>query len=59
MRGYAEGDKVAVRWSGRATHKGEYMGIVPTGKQVTVTGISIIRIVGSKIGEEWSEMDIF
>ncbi len=53
----AEGDKVAVRWSWRGTHKGEYMGIAPTGKQVTITGIEILHIVGGKIVEEWSESD--
>ena len=53
----AEGDKVAVRWVWRLTHTGEFMGIAPTGKQVTVTGISILRIVGGKIVEEWGEMD--
>ena len=53
----AEGDKVAVRWTWRGTHKGEFMGIAPTGKQATVTGISILRIVGGKIVEEWGEMD--
>jgi steroid delta-isomerase-like uncharacterized protein len=53
----AEEDKIAVRWTWRGTHKGEYMGIAPTGKQVTMTGISILRIVGGKIVEEWGEMD--
>jgi steroid delta-isomerase-like uncharacterized protein len=53
----AEEDKVAVRWTWRGTHKGEYMGVAPTGKQVTITGISILRIVGGKIVEEWGEMD--
>lgn len=53
----AEGDKVAVRWTWRLTHTGEFMGIAPTGKQVTITGISILRIVGGKIVEEWGEMD--
>jgi len=54
----AEGDKVAVRWTWRGTHnKGEYMGVAPTGKEVTITGISILRIVGGKIVEEWGEMD--
>ncbi len=52
-----EGDKVAVRWTWGGTHKGEYIGIAPTGKQVTLTGISIVRIVGDKIVEEWGEMD--
>ena len=53
----AEGDKVAVRWAYRGTHKGEFMGIAPTRKQVTMTGISILRIVGGKIVEEWGESD--
>lgn len=53
----AEGDKVAVRWTGRSTHKGEWMGVAPTGKQVTVIGISIFRIEGGKIMEEWTEAD--
>jgi steroid delta-isomerase-like uncharacterized protein len=53
----AEGDKVAVRWIWRGTHKGEFMGVPPTGKQVTITGISILRIAGGKIVEEWGEMD--
>lgn len=55
---FAEGDKVAFGWSGRGTHKGEYMGIPPTGKQVTFRGISILRIEGSKIVEMWSETNM-
>lgn len=51
-------DKVVVRWTWRSTHKGEYMGIAPTGKRTTMTGISILRIVGGKIVEEWGEMDM-
>ena len=54
----AEGDKVVVRWVGRGTQKGEIMGIAPTGKEMTVTGISILHIVGGKIAEEWTEMDM-
>jgi len=53
-----EGDKVAVRWTGQGTHKGDLMGIAPTGKQVTITGISILRIAGGKIVEEWGEMNL-
>ncbi|MFB0565966.1 MAG: ester cyclase [Candidatus Aminicenantaceae bacterium] len=53
----AEGDKVVVRWSGHSIHSSEYMGIPPTGKEVGITGISIIRIEGGKIVEEWTEMD--
>jgi len=53
----AEGDKVMVRWNFSGTHKGEFMGVAPTGKQVTMTGISISRIVGGKIVEEWGVND--
>lgn len=53
----AEGDKVAVHWKGKGTHKGEFWGVPPTGKKVTIGGISIIRIEGSKIVEEWGYID--
>jgi steroid delta-isomerase-like uncharacterized protein len=53
----AEGDKVAIRWRGQSEHQGEFMGIAPTGKKVTMTGNSIARIESGKIAEEWTEMD--
>ncbi len=53
----AEGDKVVVRLTIRGTHKGEYMGISPTGKQVAMTAIAIRRIEGGRIVEEWVETD--
>ena len=54
----AEGDKVAIRWTSHSIHKGEFMGIAPTGKRVTMTGNSIAHIVGGKIVQEWTEMDM-
>jgi steroid delta-isomerase-like uncharacterized protein len=53
----AEGDKVVTRWTGRGTHQGELMGIAPTHKAVTVTGIAIDRIVAGKIVEHWENFD--
>jgi len=53
----AEGDKVAYRWTGSGTHKGELMGIAPTGKQETITGINIFRIASGKIVEGWINSD--
>lgn len=53
----AEGDKVAIRWTGRRTHKGEIMGIPPTNKQVTWTGIEIHRMVRGKTVVQWPEVD--
>jgi steroid delta-isomerase-like uncharacterized protein len=53
----AEGDLVATRWTGRGTQQGELMGIPPTGKQVTVSGITISRVKNGKVVEEWSNWD--
>ena len=50
-------DKVVIRGTIRATHQGEFMGIGPTDKQVTFTGIHIFRIAGGKIAEHWLEVD--
>lgn len=54
----AEDDKVVARVTARGTHKGEFMGIAPTDKQVTMTGILIWRVSGGKIVEEWFEHDM-
>jgi steroid delta-isomerase-like uncharacterized protein len=48
----AEGDKVAARTTWTGTHKGEIMGIPPTNKKVTVSGIVIDRFAGGKIVED-------
>ena len=53
----AEGDKVAVRLTFSGTHRGEFMGIAPTNKRVTVPEISIWRIVSGKFVEEWGFSD--
>jgi steroid delta-isomerase-like uncharacterized protein len=53
----AEGDEVVTRWTGRGTHRGELMGIPPTGEQVTITGITINRLSGGKIEEQWNNFD--
>jgi len=53
----AEGDKVAHRATMRGTHKGDLMGIAPTGKQVTIAAIVISRFVGGKEVEAWSNLD--
>jgi len=53
----AEGDKVATRWTAVGTHKGELMGIAPTGKQVTVTGLTIGHYAGGKLVEAWDNWD--
>ena len=49
-------DKVITRWTWTGTYKGQYLGIEPTGKRVTVTGITISRIEDGKVVEEWEEV---
>jgi predicted ester cyclase len=53
----AEGDKVAWRWTFRGTQIGPLMGIPPTGKTVTMTGITIDRVGQGRIVERWSAID--
>ena len=55
---FAEGDKVAHRATIRGTHKGDLMGIAPTGKQVTVSATVISRFVGGKEVEAWANIDM-
>jgi steroid delta-isomerase-like uncharacterized protein len=52
-------NNVITRWTATATHQGEFMGIAPTGKRFTVTGICMHRISGGKIVEEWEQWDTF
>jgi predicted ester cyclase len=53
----AEGDLVSTRWEGRGTHTGELMGIAPTGKEVVVSGLTLSRLEGGKIVEEFTNWD--
>lgn len=53
----AEEDRVVTHWTAQGTHKGEFNGIPPTGKQVRVTAIDIDRIVNGKVVECWTNMD--
>ncbi len=53
----AEGDKVVTRLRARGTHRGEFRGIAPTGRRVTVAAINIARLDGGKIVESWGNSD--
>lgn len=53
----AEGDRVVARLTISGTHRGEFMGIPPTGKRITFTCIDIVRCAEGKVVEHWSELD--
>jgi steroid delta-isomerase-like uncharacterized protein len=53
----AEGDKVSARFTMRGTHNGELRGIAPSGREVTMSGIDIIRLKEGKMVEDKVEVD--
>jgi steroid delta-isomerase-like uncharacterized protein len=53
----SDGDKAAARWTATMTHRGEYLGIAATQKQLTLTGMVFVRIGGDKIQEAWNNWD--
>lgn len=55
----AEGDKVAIRVMCRRTHKGEIMGIAPTGRQIKVPLMAINRFKDHRVVETFELIDIF
>ena len=48
---------MATRWTGRGTHTGEIATIAPTGRDVTVSGVTISRVEGGLVVEEWTAWD--
>ena len=53
----AEDDRVVLRTTARATHRGLFEGIAPTGRSVEFTGLVVYRIQDGKIAESWGEID--
>lgn len=52
-----EGDKVVVRARARGVHKGDLMGMPPTGKAIEVPFIAIYQVAGGKIVKNWLVTD--
>jgi predicted ester cyclase len=55
----AEGDRVATRWTGRGKHDGDLMGVAPTGKKVTVSGLTLSRLANGKVIEAYTNWDTY
>jgi predicted ester cyclase len=51
----AEGDMVVTKFSARCIHRGEFLGVPPSGEEGTYSSIRIHRIVGGQVTDEWSE----
>ena len=54
---FADGDYVVTRYTARGSHAAEFMGVPPTGRDVTVSGICISRCRDGRIVEEWDMWD--
>jgi predicted ester cyclase len=54
----AEGDRVVVRWRLLGTHEGDFGGIAPTGKPITLKGIAIYRVDSGMLMERWVVSDL-
>ncbi len=54
----ADGEMVAARFTARGIHKGTFMGLPATGKNITMTGIEIFRIENGRIAELWGEANL-
>jgi predicted ester cyclase len=54
---HTDGDFVITRVVGRATHTGDFLGVPATGREVTMEGIAIHRVVDGKLVEHWGQVD--
>ena len=44
-----EGDRIAYRWEMTGTHQGDYEGIAPTGRRITASGITLLRLRDGRV----------
>ncbi len=51
----AEGDKVAVRYTGRGVQQGEFLGVTAMNRPMIVKGYLIYRLAGGKLMEDWGQ----
>lgn len=53
----AEDDMVGVRGTMRCTHQGPFLGVAPTGHELSWNGLAMFRIADGKIAERWFNSD--
>jgi predicted ester cyclase len=54
---WGNGDRLVLRVTTEATHRGDFNGIPATGRRVRFCGIVIYRFAGGRIAESWGELD--
>ena len=54
-----EGDRLACRFTGRATRQGEFLGAPADGKRVVIGGSVFYRFSGGKITEDWTQLGVW
>jgi steroid delta-isomerase-like uncharacterized protein len=54
----AEGGKVVTRKTFHGTHRGEFMGVPATGRQVEINVIDILYVEGGRITDHWTQVDL-
>jgi steroid delta-isomerase-like uncharacterized protein len=54
-----EDEKVAVRFTARATHRGEFFGVPATGRRINVSGMCLVRVRDGQMIEAWNQYDLF
>jgi steroid delta-isomerase-like uncharacterized protein len=53
-----QGDRVAARFTFRGRHTGEFMEVPPSGADIAVEGITIVRLEAGQVAEEWLAADL-
>jgi predicted ester cyclase len=54
---FGDGDRLAVRYTVTGIHTGELMGIPPTGREISMTGITIMHFEDGRVVERWDSDD--
>ena len=52
-----DGDNIAWRWSVSGTHVGDFGGVAPTGRRVTLQGVNFQRLEGGRVAQHWTLAD--
>jgi steroid delta-isomerase-like uncharacterized protein len=55
----ADGDRVTTYKTYHGTHRGEFLGVAPTGRQIQFETVDVMRVRNGKITEHWGVANLF